>query len=80
MKKVKNIQLIWLVGILMIFESCSDNKVQIFTKLSIKDSSFNLILTTNLDCSTCINQIIYGKRSTNVYHDVVFFHSQKLHY
>lgn len=70
--------MILLIGVLMINISCSENNTQsVFNKLNISDDSYNLILTTNIDCSNCIDQIIFGKRDSKPYYGVVFSHSQK---
>ncbi|MBW3470151.1 hypothetical protein [Arthrospiribacter ruber] len=78
MKKVKNIQLMWLIGFLIIlisgcgkpdFQSLSDH-------FEIKDATYNLIVTSNFDCSTCIDQIIFGKKSSVKYYGVIFSHSK----
>ncbi|MCH7413175.1 hypothetical protein MM213_06750 [Belliella sp. R4-6] len=62
----------------MINISCGENNTHsVFNKLNISDDSYNLILTTNIDCSSCIDQIIFGKRDSKPYYGVVFSHSQK---
>lgn len=80
MKKVKNIQLMLLIGFWMILiSSCENSDFQsISDYFEINDSTYNLIVTSNLDCSSCIDEIIFGHRSTEKYYGVVFSHSNKL--
>lgn len=69
--------LIWLIGIVLISSlgSCTRNKV--FDNLFIEDSSFNLILTSNLDCNNCIDNIIYGERNSFNYYGFIFSPTSK---
>lgn len=80
MKKVKNIQLMWLIGFWMILiSSCKKTDFQTVSDyFEINDSTYNLIVTSNLDCSSCIDEIIFGKRSSEKYYGIIFSHSNKL--
>lgn len=75
---MKNIQLMCLLGALMIFQSCKHSDFQTYSsQLDIDDQSYNLIVTSNLDCHNCIDQIIYGNRNLNEYYGLIFSHTKK---
>lgn len=52
---------------------CNNSDFQMFSdRLGIAESSFNLVVTTNLDCDSCIDRIIFNPRSPGKYYGLIY--------
>jgi hypothetical protein len=52
---------------------CKNSDFQKYSdSLGIAESSFNLVVTTSLDCDSCIDRIIFNPRSPRKYYGLIY--------